>query len=311
MEDRRDASSDLHRQLEDDWARMERRHQAFLQHTARQRGQQPPRSILKKQSAPSLLESVAGEGRPGWTRDEQPRRRASNVNWHDLERTKQDIRAEIERMKRQLQTDIGTGGAGHWPPRATGAARPAGSSTTSTGSGRTVVETIHAIHIERDSSPGLVITEMPDDDGDDAASNHSGVVIEEVLDEDEPDTARSQSQPSDGLGHPPRSPLHGRTHGNPATSGPTSSSAATSAAPGPWWRAPTTSSLPAGSGISPTHGWRRPSQTAASSAGERANSSAGRSDVSHSVRKRVILSHYLGIIPIKIWMINNVYFVII
>ena len=188
---------------------MERRHQAFLRHTAQQRGQPAPRSILKKQSAPSLLESVVSEERPGWTRDEQPRRRASNVNWHDLERTKQQIRAEIERMKRQLRTEIGTGRAGPWPPRSAGAARPAGStassSTAAGSSGRTVVETIHAIHIERDSSPGLIITEMPDDDGDDAASNHSGVVIEEIFD-DEPD-AKAPGQ--SGVESPPRSPAPG------------------------------------------------------------------------------------------------------
>ena len=131
--DGRRGSSDLQRQLEDDWARMERRHQAFLRHTAQQRGQPAPRSILKKQSAPSLLESVVSEERPGWTRDEQPRRRASNVNWHDLERTKQQIRAEIERMKRQLRTEIGTGRAGPWPPRSAGvgSARPAGSTASS------------------------------------------------------------------------------------------------------------------------------------------------------------------------------------
>ena len=228
---------------------MERRHQAFLRHTAQQRGQPAPRSILKKQSAPSLLESVASEERPGWARAEQPRRRASNVNWHDLERTKQQIRAEIERMKRQLRTEMGGGRAGPWPPR-----HAAGPSAASSGSGRTVVETIHAIHIERDSSPGLVITEVPDDDADDAASNHSGVVIEEICDDDEPDAAPS----ADG----------GPTAQERSQPAPTVSEPQSTPSSSPWWRTPLVPTSPPSAGTSDVPSWRRPTQLAATDSGE-------------------------------------------
>ncbi|XP_043215944.1 proline-rich protein 36-like isoform X2 [Amphibalanus amphitrite] len=262
-EDSRRGSSELQRQLEDDWARMERRHQAFLRHTAQQRGQPAPRSILKKQSAPSLLESVASESRPGWERAEQPRRRASNVNWHDLERTKQQIRSEIERMKRQLRSEMGGSGsrAGPWPPRP--AASSAASATSST-SGRTVVETIHAIHIERDSSPGLVITEV--DDADDAASNHSGVVIEEIFD-DELDAAAPAGD-ADSL---PRPAAQERSHPGPAVSEPQPQPS-----PSPWWRTPVAAAS-AATETSHLPGWRRPTQpaTAVSGAESRLLHSAG------------------------------------
>ncbi|KAF0302310.1 hypothetical protein FJT64_025608 [Amphibalanus amphitrite] len=176
----------------------------------------PLKSILKKTSAPNLLNME--DDRPEWVHAAEQRRRRNNVNWEDLEQKKREIRSEIDLLQDRLRSSFGgfSGFGAFGGDRDLGSRfgdrfgdrfgsglgsgfgsafdRGFGSAFGSRGSrsrpppeqgvpSKPVVETIHAIRIERETSPGLVITEVGADD--EVSSNHSGLVIEEIFDDEE------------------------------------------------------------------------------------------------------------------------------
>ncbi|XP_043232742.1 uncharacterized protein LOC122387013 [Amphibalanus amphitrite] len=184
----------------------------------------PLKSILKKTSAPNLLNME--DDRPEWVHAAEQRRRRNNVNWEDLEQKKREIRSEIDLLQDRLRSSFGgfSGFGAFGGDRDLGSRfgdrfgdrfgsglgsgfgsafdRGFGSAFGSRGSrsrpppeqgvpSKPVVETIHAIRIERETSPGLVITEVGADD--EVSSNHSGLVIEEIFDDEE-----SVAEPSGG-----------------------------------------------------------------------------------------------------------------